>query len=341
MTTKYETSGVGSSAVLMALRFPMGLGHTVAELRYLGRRSGRRIALPVSYARSGDTVIVRVGNAAAKNWWRNFRTPHSVSIRIDGDWLAGIGRLVAPGTIEHEEVEAVYLHEHPRQRTTATDPYLVIELARTQPNHTSRWRQWFTTVTAGEFLGFVAPAVAGALLLDTAPALVVAGLLLAAVVEGAVLGSFQSLVLRKWLRDFATGRWVRATVVGAVVAWTIGTVPVLYGDRITDWPPAVQAPVIAVGALVMVFAIGVAQWFVLRERTERAALWIWANAVGWIAGLAAFALITTPLWQPGQPTALIVGIGLLGGLAMAAAMAAVTGAFGVRMLDTRNLVSPH
>lgn len=58
-----------------------------------------------------------------------------------------------------------------------------------------------------------------------------------------------------------------------------------------------------------------------------------ANAVAWAAGLVVFAAFTTPLWQPGQPVVLIALIGALGGLVMAATMAAITGSALTRLLN--------
>lgn len=338
-TTRYERPGLGASALLMALRLPVGLQQTIGELRYRGRASGRHIAVPVSYVRVGDSVVVRVANAATKTWWRNFRSPHPASIRINGVWLTGIGHVVAPGSLEHEKADAVYQNAHPRQRIDVDDPYVVIDVGaeKTTPSRRELSRRWFVAVTAGETLGFAAPAAAGALTVDSAPGVIAAALLIAAAIEGGVLAFFQSRVLRWWLHEFPTRDWVMATAAGALVAWTVGLVPVLYGDRVGNWPAAVQVPVVTAGALVMVFAIGVAQWYVLRRWSDRAVLWIWGNAVGWIAGLAAFTTVTTPLWRAGQSPMVTAVIGALGGLVMAAVVAVTTGLFLVRMLGLGHL----
>lgn len=332
--TRYERPGLAASALLLALRLPVGLQQTIGELRYRGRSSGRHIALPVSYVRVGDSVVVRVANAATKTWWRNFRSPHPASIRIGGFWSTGIGHVVAPGSLEHEEVVALYQKAHPRHRIHTNDPYVVIVVSaeKTMPSRRELSRRWFVAVTAGETLGFAAPAVAGALTVDSAPGMIAAALLIAAVVEGGVLAFFQSRVLRWWLPEFPVRDWIVATTAGAVVAWTVGLAPVLYGDRLGNWPAVVQIPAVAAGALVIVFAIGVAQWYVLRRWSERAVLWIWGNAVGWIAGLAAFTTVTTPLWRTGQSTMVTAVIGALGGVVMAAVVAVTTGIFLVRIL---------
>ncbi|APA98351.1 nitroreductase/quinone reductase family protein [Nocardia seriolae] len=213
MTTKCETPRLGASAVLLALHLPTGLGHTVGELRYDGRNSGRHIALPVSYVRTGDSVVVRVGNAAPKTWWRNFRSPHAVSIRVRGDWLTGSGHLVEPGSMEYEEVEAIYENARPRTPRTGTDPYVVIEpvSVASRTRGSKLWRRWFSNVTPGEFLGFAAPAVAGALTVDARAFVIVSAMLLAGAIEGGVLGSFQARVLRTVLSGLRIRDWVTAT----------------------------------------------------------------------------------------------------------------------------------
>jgi hypothetical protein len=63
----------------------------------------------------------------------------------------------------------------------------------------------------------------------------------------------------------------------------------------------------------------------LRRHLARAEWWVAATAAAWCVGLLAFAVVTTPLWQPGQSTILVIAIGALGGLAMAATMAGITG----------------
>lgn len=134
------------------------------------------------------------------------------------------------------------------------------------------------------------------------------------------------------LRDFPIRDWVITTALGAFIAWSVGSIPVLFGEQLTDWPLAVQVPAITFGVILILLSLGVAQWYVLRRWTDRAPLWIWATAAGWAVGLTVFTAITTPLWQPGQAAPLVIAIGVLGGLAMAAAMAATTGAFLIRIL---------
>ena len=72
-------------------------------------------------------------------------------------------------------------------------------------------------------------------------------------------------------------------------------------------------------------SIGTAQWLVLRTVVRRSTSWIATTAIAWSAGLAVFLAFAMPVWQPGQPLAVIVVIGVAGGLLMAAVTAAITG----------------
>jgi hypothetical protein len=76
----------GNALVLAILRSRVHrlLSGLAVELRYTGRRSGRTYALPVQYARTGDRLILWPQGADRKSWWRNFRTPGPVMVRLAG-----------------------------------------------------------------------------------------------------------------------------------------------------------------------------------------------------------------------------------------------------------------
>jgi hypothetical protein len=192
-------------------------------------------------------------------------------------------------------------------------------------------RRWLLRVTAGELAGFTVPALVGALTAASAPAVRLPALVAAGAVEGVALGAAQAGVLRRVLPGLAAGRFVGATAVAAALAYAIAMVPVALGGRLGALP----APLLVVGAAVLGAAllatIGTAQWLVLRRVRAGTGSWVPVTALAWALGLGAFTAVATPLWQEGQPVALTVAIGVLGGLAMAATVAAVTGVAVVRL----------
>lgn len=48
------------------------LGRSMVTVSYTGRKSGKRISLPVAYRRRGDEVVIGVAMPERKQWWRNF-----------------------------------------------------------------------------------------------------------------------------------------------------------------------------------------------------------------------------------------------------------------------------
>ncbi len=87
------------------LRSPL---HFVASrglmlLTCTGRRTGRRYTIPVGYQQHGDEITVMVSEAWKKSWWRNYREPGPVELRIRGRVVHGQADLVKPGTPEFRE----------------------------------------------------------------------------------------------------------------------------------------------------------------------------------------------------------------------------------------------
>jgi hypothetical protein len=128
-----------------------------------------------------------------------------------------------------------------------------------------------------------------------------------------------------------------ATAGAAALAWAIGLLPSTVGGGLAGWPVPLLIALATVGGLVLLLSIGTAQWLVLREHVPRAGRWIWATAVAWVLALGLFTAVTTSLWQPGQAVATTVLIGVLGGVVMAATVAAVTGIAVVRLCGSGDL----
>jgi len=227
------------------------------------------------------------------------------------------------------------------KRSSEADPltHVVVDRPATVQQADHVWRSWFVWTTAGETLGFTVPAAAAALTAHRSAWVTVPALLIAGAVEGALLGLAQATVLRRMLPGLRARRWVVATSAAAVLAWLIGLLPSVFGGQLTTWPAWLQIVVGGLGGTILLLSIGTAQWLVLRGHLPRAGRWIAITAGAWLAGLAAFMIVATPLWHEGQSTLLIATIGAVAGLMMAATVAAITGFGLVRLPRSREVAS--
>lgn len=329
------TSASVNRAVVSLLRSPLGgvISGRVCALRFRGARTGRLIELPVEYARRDPTgLVVLAGHGRDKQWWRNFRTSHPLEVWLDGGWRPATGLAMRRGDAGRAAAIAAYRVACPGVDPDTDDPVVGIELtavpaARQEPGP---WLPWFRAVTVGECLGFAVPATMGALTVHAATAVSVPLLILAGFVEGGVLGWFQARVLHRLLPGLAASRWIVATAGGAALAWAVGLAP--SAVDLADVPPAALIPAATVGALVVLFSIGTAQWLVLRDHVGGASRWVWGTAVAWLVALGVFVTVTTPLWHEGQRVAVVALVGTLGGLIMAMTVAALTGLLVVRVV---------
>jgi hypothetical protein len=192
----------------------------------------------------------------------------------------------------------------------------------------ARWVGW---VSLGESLGFLAPVLAQPAAAALGPAAAVPLLVLAGLVEGAVLGWFQVRVLRTRLPAVSVRRWVLFTAAAAVAAWTAALLT-FSNEGWQDWPAPAQAGTGILAAAVILVSIGLGQWVELRHHVPRAWRWVAGSAAAWAAGLGVFMAVATPLWQPGQDMWLVAAIGIGAAILMAVAMAAVTGLVMLRLL---------
>lgn len=194
------------------------------------------------------------------------------------------------------------------------------------------YRHWVLATTLGELVGFLAPAIAGVVMTRVvhglegfvAPILTLVVVVAAGSLEGAALGFAQWLVLRRALPVIGWRQWTGATALAGVLAWVLGMTPNTLVDALGLGTGALVAAwmLVAPGLLL---AIGTAQWLVLRRHVARAVLWIPANVLGWILGLAAtflgVALITETM-----PFIVAVAIGVASGVVMGLVVGLITGA---------------
>jgi hypothetical protein len=91
-------------------------------LRYRGRRTGRVVTLPVACAVCGTDVMVLVGRATTKQWWRNFRAGHRAEVFLDGRWRPARGEVVEHDRLEYPRLLAGYRAAHPHVSADTTEP---------------------------------------------------------------------------------------------------------------------------------------------------------------------------------------------------------------------------
>jgi hypothetical protein len=125
--------------VLALLRSPAHilLDASLCELRYRTRRTGRAVALPVCYAEDGDRLVIEVADAAHKRWWRTFRAPWPVSVRIHGQTRTGLGRVLSPTEPGYAQAAVAYGMKHARPQRPDTR-VLIIEDRRGVPAPSGR-----------------------------------------------------------------------------------------------------------------------------------------------------------------------------------------------------------
>ncbi len=190
-------------------------------------------------------------------------------------------------------------------------------------------RRWTLAFVVGELVGFVPPAVTGAALahLGVSDGVLVTGLVLAGVVEGAAIGTAQAYVLRDVLPALSSVRWVVATAVGAALAWLAG----MGGTALVQAVGPAAWAVVGPGMVVGLLAMGTLQWLVLRAHVPRSGRWVPVTSGAWLLGvmIPVAALSLTPnAWPP----AAFVVVGVAAAVAMGATVGLITGGTLVRLL---------
>ena len=92
------------------------MSSSVILLTYTGRRSGRRHTIPVAYAEAEGDLVVFVGQADTKVWWRNVREAASVEVRLRGRTLDCLAETVP----DDAKLVALYSGRYPSAAAALT-----------------------------------------------------------------------------------------------------------------------------------------------------------------------------------------------------------------------------
>jgi hypothetical protein len=195
------------------------------------------------------------------------------------------------------------------------------------------YREWIAANGLGEAVGLgttfvLGRALAPILAAESSARSVIAGALGAVaagvVLEGVVVGCSQAWVLHRHVPAVPVAKWVRATALGAGVAWLIGMIPstaigllqvTASGGPAPSGGPAAPEPsrLLQYGLAVLLGAatgpiLGAVQARVLRRLTPPVRGWVVANAAAWALGMLLLfvGMDQLPWTQGGLP--LILGI---------------------------------
>ena len=75
MNTFQKSASAFNKIFMVVMKMPVldrVLERSMGILTYTGRKSGKRIALPVAISRRGNHLKIGVALPDKKNWWRNF-----------------------------------------------------------------------------------------------------------------------------------------------------------------------------------------------------------------------------------------------------------------------------
>ena len=209
------------------------------------------------------------------------------------------------------------------------------------------WQRWVAANAISEMVGLgLTFALIGAITprldrlsgaLPILAAFVVA--VLAGLIEATAVGWAQWKAMRPWFPTITLSSWWRATAIGALLAYILGSLPstlMALGAETTQTtmaepPQAVVLFLAAALGMVGGAMLAFAQWRVLRRHIRGAALWLPAHMLAWAVGM--------PLIFWGLDRLFLMEIGLRFALGLAglllltgAIVGAIHGLFLVRMV---------
>lgn len=186
------------------------------------------------------------------------------------------------------------------------------------------WGRWVLANGAGECLGLGIVAAAAVLVRDLPPPSAAAVAIALGGLEGAIVGALQWRAMRPWAKRIGAGRWIRATVLGALCAWALALLPTLVAHPRSagrGGPPWLVEQAVAVGlGAAGGWILALFQGHALGAGRRR---WWMANALAWAVGLPlVFALVDLAVALRGASA---VAVLIDGFFAVGAAVGAIHG----------------
>jgi hypothetical protein len=222
--------------------------------------------------------------------------------------------------------------------------------AMSPPKNWSLWRQWVAVNSLAELIGLGSTFAVGVLifvLLEESTTLLgtIAMILLmtsSGAIEGFVVGLAQWLVLRRSFHQISQRSWILATLIGALVAWFLGSLPSSFLNLdAPETTAAAQEPetltILLLAALMGLFlgvVLGFPQWRVLRRFVDGAWIWLPANSLAWALGMPIIFAAVDLAQKPGST---IIGI-LIFAISLLITGAVVGAVHGLAMVRLANQV---
>jgi hypothetical protein len=217
--------------------------------------------------------------------------------------------------------------------------------------------RWVLACTAGELIGFGAAGAIAAFAFGAIPdpttvplaVLLILACVAAGLVEGATLGLFQWLAMRRAFPSLRARAWTSVTALAGATGWFLGALPATLvslsgasqsAEANAGWDPGMFTTVLASSGMGLALGamFGVFQWIVLRKHAVNAHRWILANALGWAIALPWSFVAGSSVAASSSP-ALVWGVAALAGVMMGLTVALVTGFF-LRRLVARDPSRP-
>lgn len=192
--------------------------------------------------------------------------------------------------------------------------------------------QWTIATSIGLLLAFAVPFIVSTqfsifakryfkdLLIPSAVIVTV----IAGAAGGAILGFFQSLVLKRFIKNFSIKNYVLATAIAIALIFLVISNPKPINPEKVNRLLFIFA--VITFSSVFFLSIGIAQWIVLKRYLKKAGWWIVANAIALpVSGLVGAFAISLTQFRLATPLYIRIIIGILIGSLNGAIYGAITG----------------